>query len=144
MLVERLPQRGSFMGQGSFMGPSRERTLGQLEWIIPVATGVLQSTPALIAAYNAKRAAERAKQDKQRAEQDAAAAKAKAEDAAKAATDAKKKADELLKAQGLTPQGTVAYGSSSNKILGLDPIVLAAGGLGILGVGAALWFGLGK
>lgn len=126
-------------------GQSRDKKLGQLEWIIPVATGLLQSTPAAIAAYNAKRAADRAKQDKKRAEEDAAAAKARAEEASKAAADAKAKADALLKEQGLSPSGTpLAYGTGSNQIMGVDPIVLAAGGLGILGVGAALWFLMGK
>jgi len=139
--VQRIPSRGSFLGsESAFSSQSRDRKLGQLDWIIPIATGLLQATPAAIAAYNAKRAADRAKQDKQRAEKEAADAKAAAEAAAKTEADAKAKADTLLRAQGLTPEGTPA----SNKILGLDPIVLAAGGLGILGVGAALWCGLGK
>lgn len=135
---------GSSFAQNSFFDAPLpgDRKLGQFEWVIPLATGLLQSTPAAIAAYNAKRAADRAKQDKQKAEEDAAAAKARADEAAKAAADAKAKSDALLKAQGLTAQGTPI--GSSSKIMGLDPIVLAAGGLGILGVGAALWFALGK
>lgn len=134
---------GSGFGRNLFVdSPSApRRSLGQLDWIIPVATGLLQSTPAAIAAYNAKRAADRAKQDKKRAEEESAVAKANAEAAAKAAADEKAKADEVLKAQGVTSQGSYAQ---SNKIMGVDPIVLAAGGLGILGVGAALWLALGK
>lgn len=109
--------------------------------IEPIATGILQSTPAAIAAYNAKRAADRAKQEKKRAEEEAAAAKANAEEAAKAAAKAKADAEGVLDAQGaISPTGS----PSSNKIMGVDPIVFVAGGLGIIGVGAALLMALRK
>lgn len=126
-----------FMGARS----SQRRSLGQFDWIIPVATGLIQSTPAAIAAYNAKRAADRAKQDKKRAEEEAVAAQVRAEAAAKAAADARAKAADVLDAQITTsPTGAV----QSNKIMGVDPVVFVAGGLGILGVGVALLMALRK
>jgi regulator of protease activity HflC (stomatin/prohibitin superfamily) len=122
---------------GSFSGFQSQPRLGQFDWIPAVITTALQSTPAVISAYNAKRAADRAKQDKERADQNAAAAKANAEATAKAEADAKAKADAVLKAQGIDPQA-----AASNTILGVHPAV-ALSGAGIV-LGAGLWLVLRK
>ncbi len=129
------------MGSFSDFQSQPRKSLGQFEWIIPLATGLLQSTPAVIATYNAKRAADKAKQDRERANQAAAAAKADAEAKAKAEADAKAKADAVLKAQGLDSQGSPI---ASSTILGLHPAV-ALSGLGILlGGGLLLMLRKGK
>lgn len=110
-----------------FRGPA----LGQFG--IPEAISVgLQVFKTGFDVYSAKRNADRIKQAKERAEE-----QQKQAEAAQAAADAaKKKAIEAQTAQaaGLTPDGTPG---SQNKILGLDPMVFAGGGLALLGIGAA-------
>lgn len=128
--AHRIPNRDFFMGGGAFGRTSP--VLGQWAEIASIATGLLQATPAVIATYQAKRAADRAKQDKERQEaalKEQAAADAAAAEAAKA---------QAMAQQGLTPQGTPLPSK------GIDPVVLAVGGLGILGVGAALFMALKK
>jgi hypothetical protein len=137
--LERIPSRGFLLGSVPFARP--EPRLGQFDWIPALITGALQAAPAAVAAYNAKRAADRAKQDKQRQE---AATNAANEAQAKAEAEAKAKAEEAAKNQTLIDQGLTPSGVPSNKILGLDPFVLAVGGIGILGVGAALFMALRK
>lgn len=131
--AQRIPSRDIFMG-GSPFG-RKSVSLGQWGEIISIATGLLQATPAVIATYQAKRAADRAKQDKDRQE---AALKAQAEADAANAEAAKAQA---MAQQGLTPQGTPL---ANQKPFGVDPVVLAVGGLGILGLGAALFMALKK
>lgn len=129
--AQRIPSRNVFMGDSVFSRNSPR--LGQFDWIPALITGVLQAAPAAAAAYQAKRAADRAKQEKSRQDEAArvqAAADAAAQEQAKAAAMAN---------QGLTPEGIPIPGQ---KILGVDPIVLAVGGLGILGIGAALFMAL--
>lgn len=135
--AQRIPTRGFFMGNGHFA--SQGPQLGMFEWVIPVATAILQAAPAATAAYQSKRAADRAKQEKSRRDEEARAqAAADAEAQAKAKEDAKAQA---LEQQGLTPEGTPI---TTNKILGVEPMVLAVGGLGIIGIGAALFMALKK
>lgn len=121
------------MGGGPFGRQSP--SLGQWGEIASIVTGLLQAAPAAMATYQAKRAADRAKQDKERQE-----AGLKAQAAADAANAEAAKAQALAQ-QGLTPQGTPI---ANQKPLGVDPIVLAVGGLGILGIGAALFMALKK
>jgi hypothetical protein len=132
--AQRIPSRDIFMGGGGPFG-RQGASLGQWGEIISIATGLLQATPAVIATYQAKRAADRAKQDKERQE---AALKAQAEADAANAEAAKAQA---MAQQGLTPQGTPI---ANQKPFGVDPVVLAVGGLGILGLGAALFMALKK
>jgi hypothetical protein len=133
MQTQRIPSRDFFMG-GIPFGKQRP-VLGQWGELISIATGLLQAAPAAAAVYQAKRAADRAKQEKQRQDEAAraqAASDAAAQEQAKAAA---------LEQQGLTPQGTAIQ---TNKILGVDPMVLAVGGIGIIGIGAALFMALKK
>lgn len=127
----RVPSRDFFMGRSPFERNSP--SLGQWGEIASIVTGLLQAAPAAVATYQAKRAADRAKQDKERQE---AALKAQAEADAAAAQKAKEQA---MAQQGLTPEGAPLPGKS-----GIDPVMLAVGGLGILGVGAALFMALKK
>lgn len=135
--AQRIPSRNFFMGHSAFSANSPR--LGQFDWIPSLITGILQAAPAAAAAYQAKRAADRAKQEKSRQEE-AAKTQAAADAAATAAAQEKAKADAMAN-QGLTPQGTPI---PTQKILGLDPIVLAVGGLGIIGIGTALFMALKK
>lgn len=129
-----MPSRNVFMGGGPFSSPS----LGQWGELVSIATGLLQAAPAAMATYQAKRAADRAKQDRQRRDEAAREeAAAEAEAQAKAQEAAKQAAAE----QGLGPQGTPL---ANQKILGLDPIVLAVGGIGIVGIGVALYMAMKK
>jgi len=115
----------------AFQGPR----LGQLESLISIIPQLINTG---VQVYTAKRAADRMKQDKERAEE----VQKRAEAAQAAAEAARKKAEEqrALQQQGLNPDGTPA----NNKILGMDPILLAVGGLGLVGVGAALFMALRK
>lgn len=134
--VERITCRGFFMGGSPFAAQSPR--LGQWGEIASIVTGLLQAAPAAAATYQAKRAADRAKQEKQRQEEAAkAAAAADAAAQAKAQEDAKAQA---MAAQGLTPEGVPL----ANKVMGVDPMVLAIGGIGIIGIGAALYMALKK
>lgn len=135
--VERISGRGFFMGGGPF--DRRGPVLGQWGEIASIVTGLLQAAPAAAAAYQAKRAADRAKQEKSRRDE-AEKAQAAADAAAQAKAQEDAKAAALLQ-QGLTPEGTPI---GASKILGVDPMVLAIGGIGILGVGAALYMALKK
>lgn len=135
--VERISGRGFFMGGGPF---GRENpSLGQWGEIASIVTGLLQAAPAAAAAYQAKRAADRAKQEKSRQDEEAKA-QAAADAAAQIKVEEQAKAAALLQ-EGLTPTGTPI---ATNKILGVDPVVLAVGGIGILGIGAALFMALKK
>lgn len=135
--VQRMPSRDFFMGHTAFASESPR--LGQFEWIPAVVTGLLQAAPAGVAAYGAKRAADRAKQEKDR-QKEAATVHAASDAAAQAKAQEDAKAQALLD-QGLTPKGTPIV---TNKVLGIDPMVLAVGGIGILGIGAALFMVLKK
>jgi hypothetical protein len=115
------------MGSSVFAGDHPR--LGQWGEIASIVTGLLQAAPA------AKRAADRAKQDKDRQE-----AALKAQAAADAANAEAAKAQAMAQ-QGLSPEGTAL---PNQKPLGVDPVVLAVGGLGILGLGAALFMALKK
>lgn len=135
--VQRISGHGFFMGGGPF--DRRGPVLGQWGEIASIVTGLLQAAPAAAAAYQAKRAADRAKQEKQR-QDEAAKAQAAADTAAQAKAQEDAKAAALLQ-QGLSPEGVPI---ATNKILGVDPIVLAIGGIGIIGIGAALFMALKK
>lgn len=137
MIAQRIPSRNFFMGDSAFSDNSPR--LGQFDWIPSLITGILQAAPAAAAAYQAKRAADRAKQEKSR--QDEAAKAQAAADAAAAEKAAEQAKAAALANQGLTPEGTPI---PTQKVLGLDPIVLAVGGIGIIGVGAALFMALKK
>jgi hypothetical protein len=103
---------------------------------------IVQAAPVAFSAYNQKRAADRAKQAKEKAQAEEAAANADAAAAQKAAAEARAKADAAAKEQLMAQQGLTAQGAplpDQGKILGLDPLVLAAGAVGILGVGAAIF-----
>lgn len=121
------------MGSSVFAGDHPR--LGQWGEIASIVTGLLQAAPAAVATYAAKRAADRAKQDKDRQE-----AALKAQAAADAANAEAAKAQAMAQ-QGLSPEGTAL---PNQKPLGVDPVVLAVGGLGILGLGAALFMALKK
>lgn len=134
--LAKMPSLNIFMGSGPF---SQSPKLGQWAELISIATGVLQAAPAAMATYAAKRAADRAKQDRKRRDEEARAQEAAdAEAQAKAQEEAKARA---AAEQGLTPQGTPL---GTNKILGLDPMVLAVGGIGIVGIGFAIYMSMKK
>lgn len=134
--VQRIPTRGFFLGNGPF--GHKSPALGQWAEIVTIATGLLQAAPAAMATYQAKRAADRAKQDRQRRDEEA---RAQAAADAEAQAKAQEAAKQAMIDQGLTPQGTPLPGQ---KIMGLDPIVLAVGGIGIVGIGVALYMAMKK
>ncbi len=106
----------------TFQGPR----LGQLESLISVIPQLISTG---IQAYGAKRSADQAKQMKARAEQ-----AQKQADAAKAAADAaqaKALQDQMLQQQAIAS-------SSAGTVMGMSPLMLAVGGLGLLGLGAVL------
>ena len=47
--------------------------------------------------------------------------------------------DQLQAQQGLSPQGTALISQNQNQILGMNPLILAGGGLAIVGIGAAIF-----
>lgn len=124
--------------RNAFRGQAEGPVLGQLETLISIIPQLLNTG---LQSYEAKRAADRAKQarDRNQEQQKQAAASQAAADAAN------KKAAEARAAQEAA--GTTPYGSplgAQNNIFGMDPTILAVGGIGILGVGAALFLAFRK
>jgi hypothetical protein len=120
--------------QMGFRDDFRGATLGQFDFgsLISVIPQLLNTG---VQAYESKRQADRIKQAKDRAEEQ----QKQAESAQAAADEARKKAA-AAQAAGLTPEGLPL----PQTTLGMDPMMLAIGGLGLLGVGAALFMALRK